>query len=85
MTTGRPYVWDVAGRAKWDAWNSHGDMKQADAKQKYVALVAELSRNGNEAVLRLGQNNTSYETGRLDRDVSEGNVTCLMTRLLLYI
>ena len=46
VATGRPYVWDVAGRAKWDAWNSHGAMKQADAKQQYVALVAELSSSG---------------------------------------
>ena len=46
VKTGRPYVWDVAGRAKWDAWHGHGDMKQADAKQRYVALVAELSSNG---------------------------------------
>ena len=46
VTTGRPYVWDVAGRAKWDAWNSHGDMKQADARRRYVALVAELSSTG---------------------------------------
>jgi len=46
VTTGRPYVWDVAGRAKWDAWHSHGAMKQADAKRRYVALVAELSSNG---------------------------------------
>ena len=46
VTTGRPYVWDVAGRAKWDAWHGHGDMKQADAKQRYVALVAELSSSG---------------------------------------
>ena len=45
VTTGRPYVWDVAGRAKWDAWNSHGDMKRADARRRYVALVAELSNN----------------------------------------
>ena len=46
VKTGRPYVWDVAGRAKWDAWKSHGAMERADAKQRYVALVAELSRNG---------------------------------------
>ena len=43
---GRPYVWDVAGRAKWDAWNSHGAMKRADARRRYVALVAELSSSG---------------------------------------
>ena len=54
VTAGRPYVWDVAGRAKWDAWNSHGAMKRADARGRYVALVAELSSNdgsndGNDA------------------------------------
>ena len=46
VTTGRPYVWDVAGRAKWDAWNGHGAMKRADARRRYVALVAELSSSG---------------------------------------
>ena len=46
VTTGRPYVWDVAGRAKWDAWDKHKAMPRADARRRYVALVAELSSNG---------------------------------------
>ncbi|XP_065569869.1 enoyl-CoA delta isomerase 2-like isoform X2 [Artemia franciscana] len=43
---------DMVGRAKWDSWNSLGDMTQGEAMQEYVKLVNELS----------GSNSTTEET-----------------------
>uniref|UniRef100_A0A4W5RXG8 ACB domain-containing protein n=1 Tax=Hucho hucho TaxID=62062 RepID=A0A4W5RXG8_9TELE len=28
--------WDTAGKAKWDAWNSLGNMSKEEAMQAYV-------------------------------------------------
>lgn len=33
---GRPALWNVVNRAKWDAWNRLGDMPKEVAMQKYV-------------------------------------------------
>lgn len=33
---GRPALWNVVNRAKWDAWNRLGDMPKEAAMQKYV-------------------------------------------------
>lgn len=33
---GRPALWNVVNRAKWDAWNRLGDMPREMAMQKYV-------------------------------------------------
>lgn len=33
---GRPALWNVVNRAKWDAWNRLGDMPREVAMQKYV-------------------------------------------------
>lgn len=35
----RPGVFDVKGRAKWDAWNSGKGMSQAECRQQYVAAL----------------------------------------------
>ncbi|MEQ2313876.1 hypothetical protein AMECASPLE_006381 [Ameca splendens] len=32
----RPSFWDVVGKAKWDAWNSLGDMPEGEAMGAYV-------------------------------------------------
>uniref|UniRef100_A0A8C8DUL1 Acyl-CoA-binding domain-containing protein 5 n=1 Tax=Oryzias sinensis TaxID=183150 RepID=A0A8C8DUL1_9TELE len=32
----RPGFWDAVGKAKWDAWNSLGDMAKEEAMQAYV-------------------------------------------------
>ncbi|EJU06071.1 acyl-CoA-binding protein, partial [Dacryopinax primogenitus] len=32
----RPGMWDVLGRAKWDAWAKHRNMDSHAAKQLYV-------------------------------------------------
>ncbi|GLC45207.1 Acyl-CoA binding domain containing 5 [Pleodorina starrii] len=36
---GRPGFWDVAGRAKWDAWAQLGDLPKASAMTQYVELL----------------------------------------------
>ncbi|GFT27130.1 enoyl-CoA delta isomerase 2, mitochondrial [Nephila pilipes] len=38
----KPSLFDLVGKAKWDAWNSLGAMSQDDAKKKYASLVDEL-------------------------------------------
>ena len=35
----RPSFFDFVGKAKWDAWNSLGDMPQSEAKKLYVEFV----------------------------------------------
>ncbi|KAG8189918.1 hypothetical protein JTE90_009063 [Oedothorax gibbosus] len=39
----KPGMFDMIGKAKWDAWNALGSMSQEDAQKKYAALVDELS------------------------------------------
>ena len=46
---------------------------------------AELDRNSNEAALRVGQNISSYETGRMVSGVSEGNCDVLNNGVILHI
>jgi acyl-CoA-binding protein len=41
-TGSRPGLLDPKGRAKFDAWTSRKGLAQADAKERYVALVADL-------------------------------------------
>ncbi|XP_061198324.1 enoyl-CoA delta isomerase 2-like isoform X2 [Saccostrea echinata] len=41
--TKKPGMMDFVGKAKWDAWNSLGDISQDTAKQKYIELVDELA------------------------------------------
>jgi diazepam-binding inhibitor (GABA receptor modulating acyl-CoA-binding protein) len=38
----RPGVFDLIGRAKYDAWKALAGTAQRDAQQEYVALVREL-------------------------------------------
>ena len=42
VNTSRPGMLDIKGKAKWDAWNGKKGMDQKEAKEKYVALVAQL-------------------------------------------
>ncbi|XP_065065356.1 enoyl-CoA delta isomerase 2-like [Rhopilema esculentum] len=39
----KPGAFDFVGKAKWNAWDSLGDLSQDDAKKKYIELVAELA------------------------------------------
>ncbi|MEV4138326.1 acyl-CoA-binding protein [Dactylosporangium sp. NPDC049742] len=38
----RPGVFDMVGRAKYDAWQALAGTAQEDAQRQYVALVADL-------------------------------------------
>ncbi|GIM03400.1 hypothetical protein Vretimale_8149 [Volvox reticuliferus] len=40
---GRPGFWDVAGRAKWDAWAQVGDLSKAEAMNEYVELLRKVA------------------------------------------
>ncbi|KAK7084842.1 Enoyl-CoA delta isomerase 2, mitochondrial [Halocaridina rubra] len=42
VTTKRPGMMDFVGRAKWDAWNSLGNMSQEEAQNSYIELVNSL-------------------------------------------
>lgn len=39
----RPGLFDVKGRAKYDAWAKRKGLKKADAEKQYVALVGRLA------------------------------------------
>ena len=40
--TARPGIFDMTGRAKWDAWNSLKGVPQKEAEAKYITTVAAL-------------------------------------------
>lgn len=40
--TPKPGLLDFKGKAKWESWNKLSGTSQADAEQKYIALVNEL-------------------------------------------
>ncbi|KAG2448088.1 hypothetical protein HYH02_007113 [Chlamydomonas schloesseri] len=42
-TSGKPAFWDMAGRAKWDAWAALGDLGKDDAMQRYVELLSSVA------------------------------------------
>lgn len=42
VSGGRPGVFDLVGRAKYDAWKSLAGTTEQDAQQEYVALVRDL-------------------------------------------
>ena len=41
VNTERPGMFDMKGKAKWDAWEAKKGMSQDDAKAAYVAKVQE--------------------------------------------
>ncbi len=43
VKTSRPGMFDVKGRAKWDAWSSRKGMTEDAARTAYVALAALLA------------------------------------------
>lgn len=63
---GRPAIWNVVSRAKWDAWNRLGDMSKEAAMQMYVdelkKIVETMSYNDNVANF-LEYGNGETETG----------------------
>jgi diazepam-binding inhibitor (GABA receptor modulator, acyl-CoA-binding protein) len=44
VSTKRPGMLDVKGRAKWDAWSSRKGLDAEQARAQYVALVTRLER-----------------------------------------
>mmetsp|Transcript_21361 Transcript_21361/g.36396 ORF Transcript_21361/g.36396 Transcript_21361/m.36396 type:complete len:279 (+) Transcript_21361:71-907(+) len=42
-TAAQPAFWNMAARAKWDAWHKVGGMSQQEAKVQYYALVAQIA------------------------------------------
>ncbi|KAI0751487.1 acyl CoA binding protein-domain-containing protein [Daedaleopsis nitida] len=49
----RPNVWDMLGRAKWDAWAKHKDLDSYEAKWLYVdALLKVLRKYSDKTVAR---------------------------------
>lgn len=42
VNTERPGIFDLKGKAKWDAWNGKKGTSQDDAKQAYIAYVEKL-------------------------------------------
>lgn len=45
-TASKPGVFDLVGKAKWDAWNTLGDMPQEKAQEEYAALIGQLGGTG---------------------------------------
>ncbi|KAI9094406.1 acyl-CoA-binding protein [Phlyctochytrium arcticum] len=41
-TTPKPGMFDLQGKAKWDAWTKLAGTSKEDAQKKYIALVKEL-------------------------------------------
>ncbi|KAF8505570.1 ACBP-domain-containing protein [Russula emetica] len=53
VATPRPGIWDMLGRAKWDAWAKHKDLDNYEAKWLYVdALLKVLRRYSDKTVAR---------------------------------
>ncbi|TRM68408.1 hypothetical protein BD626DRAFT_565248 [Schizophyllum amplum] len=47
----RPGIWDMLGRAKWDAWAKHKDLTPLEAKWLYVdALLKVLRKYGDKTI-----------------------------------
>lgn len=40
--TGRPGMFDLKGKAKWNSWDEKKGMSQDEAKEKYIVYVDEL-------------------------------------------
>ena len=49
VTAGKPYAWDVTGRAKWTAWKSRAGLEAGEARAAYVDVVRELGGGGDDA------------------------------------
>ncbi|KAG6849218.1 hypothetical protein H0H93_010340, partial [Arthromyces matolae] len=62
VKTPRPGIWDMLGRAKWDAWAKHRDLDQLEAKWLYVdALLKVLRKYSDKTVaMTLVQELESY-------------------------
>ena len=41
INTSRPGMFDISGKAKWDAWKSRENMEKEEAMSEYITLVKE--------------------------------------------
>jgi len=48
----RPGMFDLQGKAKWDAWNSVKGTSQEDAWQKYVEKLEEILKKTDNTVAK---------------------------------
>lgn len=53
-STSKPGVFDLVGKAKWDAWNTLGDMPQEKAQEEYAALIGQLAGAGSKPASSAG-------------------------------
>ena len=70
----------IRKQARTQASSLIGPRNLPDSMRLEQHSSAELGRNSNEAVLGVGQNTSSYETGRMVSGVSEGNCDALKWR-----
>ena len=75
----------IRKQARTQASSLIGPRNLPDSMRLEQHSSAELGRNSNEAVLGVGQNTSSYETGRMVSDVSEGNCDVLNDEVILRI
>ncbi|KAL1921282.1 uncharacterized protein VTP21DRAFT_10998 [Calcarisporiella thermophila] len=76
----RPSMWDLVGRAKWDAWNRFRGIGQDAAKTRYVeTLVGFLRRYPNIPLaeelidaLEKGEQNPPHEYGSYESELDSG-------------
>ena len=75
----------IRKQARTQASSLIGPHNLPDSMRLEQHSSAELGRNSNEAVLGVGQNTSSYETGRMVSGVSEGNCDVLNDEVILRI
>lgn len=44
VNTDRPGMFDLQGKAKWDAWNGRKGLAKEDAEKQYIAVVSRLTQ-----------------------------------------
>ena len=75
----------IRKQARTQASSLIGPRNLPDSMRLEQHNSAEPGRNSNEAVLGIGQNTFSYETGRMVSGVSEGNCDVLNDEVILRI
>ena len=75
----------IRKQARTQASSLIGPRNLPDSMRLEQHSSAELGRNSNEAALGVGQNTSSYETGRMVSGVSEGNCDVLNDEVILHI
>ncbi|KAM6185483.1 enoyl-CoA delta isomerase 2 [Rhynchocyon petersi] len=73
----KPRVFDLVGKAKWDAWSALGSLPQETARQNYVELVSSLSPSESSSQEKAGASSkhAGYKTLLV---TSEDGITKIM-------